>query len=67
MQYEYEAIRKALDAQRPHGVGRITLYLTKGDTAWNPASTTNKILGPAEVLYEEFPDGGINAYIDGSK
>lgn len=65
MQYEYEAVRSALDAHKEQsGVRRITLYLTKGDSAWNPANTKTLIDGPATVSYEEFPDGAINAYIN---
>jgi hypothetical protein len=67
MQFEYEAIQKALNGQKAHGTAKVTIYLTKGDSAWNPASTKNLIYGPAEVMYEEMPDGAINAYIDGAR
>lgn len=67
MHYEYDAVNKALDAQQTHGVGRVTLYLTKGDTAWNPVSDQRDIYGPATVMYERPSDGGVTAYIDGQQ
>ena len=69
MQYTYESIRQALDAHKNQKsqVNRVTIYLTDGDNAWNPGSTKHVFWGPAEIMYEEHPDGGIAAYVDGSK
>lgn len=65
MEYTHEVVIQALSAHQSHGVGRITVYLSDTDTAWNPASTNRPIFGPNTVMYERHLDGGITAYIEG--
>jgi hypothetical protein len=38
--------------------------LARGDTAWNPSSTSRQICGPAIVRYTRYPDGGVDARVD---
>ena len=40
--------------------GKVTLQLTQGQAAWNPASTTSLIYGPALLVYTFHADGGVD-------
>lgn len=62
MEYGHDTIHNALAAQSAHGVQRVTVYLSEGDTAWNPASTKHLIYGPTTVLYERHQDGAVVAF-----
>jgi hypothetical protein len=33
--------------------------LAKGESAWNPASTKNLVYGPADLVYRQYADGGV--------
>lgn len=44
-------------------VPRYTVQLNPGDRAWNPASTSTALVGPALVTYTQWPDGGIVAQV----
>jgi hypothetical protein len=46
---------------QPQTPASIVLNLGDGDTAWNPASTRDLILGPCQVTYTEHADGGVHA------
>lgn len=39
------------------------VVLEAGDTAWDPASTSRIIGGPATVAYVQHPDGGVDARV----
>jgi hypothetical protein len=68
MVYEHDTIHQALGAHQAHGVGRVTVYLTDRDSAWNPSDESQQITGPATVLYElDQRDGLVTAYIDGGR
>lgn len=43
----------------------VTINVTKDEHIWDPASTKHTILGPAEVTYKRFPDGGVHAIVRG--
>ena len=40
---------------------RLTVELSDGESAWNPACTTCAIHGPVVIHYRRYPDGGIEA------
>lgn len=70
MEYQYEQIDRQLDtvervAHKTVGASRVKtrVKLDRGDRAWNPASTKDRIPGPAIVEYTRYPDGGIDAEI----
>lgn len=46
------------------GWKRAAVTLGEGDSAWNPASTKHVIHGPAVVMYERAPDGGVTARVE---
>lgn len=41
------------------GTTEHIVTLAEGDSAWNPASTSRAIYGPATVIYTRYVDGGI--------
>lgn len=45
-------------------VSELVLTLTQRDHAWNPASTSRDIFGPAKVTYRQFRDGGYEAIVE---
>lgn len=61
MHYDYERIKSDLDSLGETGNFAVeTDYLLgEDDSAWNPASTKNRIWGPCALTYKRFPDGGI--------
>lgn len=60
MHHSSTSIMLALGDQ-PQTPASIVLTLAEGDTAWNPASTRDLIMGPVQVTYTEYADGGIHA------
>lgn len=46
------------------GWRRAAVLLEPGQSAWNPASTTRTIPGPASVTYDEAPDGGVSVLVE---
>lgn len=62
-----QAILEALEADQDatgEALGRVTIALAVGDTAWNPGSTKRLIDGPTRVRYTLWPDGGVDAYLE---
>ena len=62
--HDYSAIKAALEKTSTHdGYSRHVVFLAQGDKAWNPASTSREIYGPAEVRYTQHVDGSIAAMV----
>lgn len=46
-------------------MGSFTVTLVKGDSAWNPTTTSGRLIyGPAKIMYTRYVDGGIDCQID---
>jgi hypothetical protein len=46
------------------GWRRASVTLDEGDSAWQPGSTKRVIYGPGVVMYQQAPDGGIDATVE---
>jgi len=46
-----------------YGVQIVAVELAAGEAAWNPASTSRCLYGPALVIYTRYPDGGVEAKV----
>jgi len=42
----------------------VEVQLGKGDTAWDPSSTSRTVTGPAMLAYTQHADGGIDLTVD---
>lgn len=58
---EVSALLLADSLTRPQ---TATVTLGRRDSAWNPATTSPLIHGPARVTYRRHIDGGIDAQVD---
>lgn len=59
----YETVKEYLDRNEVEGGhnSRASFVLTSNDTAWNPGSTKDSIVGPGRITYIRYPDGGVQA------
>ena len=65
MHWPAREIMRDLKAQRPTPPRSVRLYVPKGSSAWNPASTSSNIHGPTHLTYTEHKDGGIDVQVTG--
>lgn len=60
MHYEEACILSQIQS-----MGSLTVTLFKGDSAWNPTTTSGRpIYGPAKITYTRYADGGIHCQFD---
>lgn len=45
-------------------VKELVVNLTRRDSAWNPASMSHDIPGPAKITYRRYRDGGYEAVVE---
>jgi hypothetical protein len=60
--YDYERLKQMAGPER-NGWAVVTVNVSKGETAWNPASTKHVLYGPLTIRYEFYRDGGVRGEI----